>query len=309
MSEKNIIFSDFKYDKNINNYSTDFITKYLNIFSKQIKKYLEYYYNKLYKEKKEKINFEKEEIESKKILLKYSEDKKYYEYYKTDNKNFDDFKLYINCLVTLFTEFTKNLSNKYIINCKYLYILKSEILLLRNEFAHRNNATIELVLRFFENLYFFNKYINIIEIEIDLLEEWTKKELQFIIHSYLDINLQIDSFKIENENILTSYKKHFNNEIKFNYKNWNEKGMEKIMNDIIPYKIKLNLEYVNSDSEEDNNIYYKNSYNNEDKDEIEEMKISEDDNEEIEDEEKKENENKNIEDNKINNNNLKLFDI
>ena len=104
-------------------------------------------------------------------------------------------------------------------------------------------------------------------------------------------------------------KKKFNNEIKFNYKNWNEKGMEKIMNDIIPYKIKLNLEYVNSDSEEDNNIYYKNSYNNEDKDEIEEMKISEDDNEEIEDEEKKENENKNIEDNKINNNNLKLFDI
>ena len=38
---------------------------------------------------------------------------------------------------------------------------------------------------------------------------------------------------------------------KFNYKNWNEKGMEKIMNDIIPNKIKLNLEYVNSDSEED----------------------------------------------------------
>ena len=300
MSEKNIIFSDFKYDKNINNYSTDFITKYLNIFSKQIKKYLEYYYNKLYKEKKEKINFEKEEIESKKILLKYSEDKKYYEYYKTDNKNFDDFKLYINCLVTLFTEFTKNLSNKYIINCKYLYILKSEILLLRNEFAHRNNATIELVLRFFENLYFFNKYINIIEIEIDLLEEWTKKELQFIIHSYLDINLQIDSFKIKNENILTSYKKHLNNEINLNCKNWNKEGMEKIINEIKPDKIKIKLDYNNSDNEEDNDISYKNS--NDDNDNLEKLKIS-NDSEENEDEEEKKNENKNIDDNKINNNN------
>ena len=46
MSEKNIKISNFKYDKNINNYSTDFITKYLNIFSKQLKKYLEYYYNR-----------------------------------------------------------------------------------------------------------------------------------------------------------------------------------------------------------------------------------------------------------------------
>ena len=295
------------YDKDINNYSTDFITKYLNIFVKQIKKFLEYFYNILYEEPK--IDFQKEENKSKDILLKYCEDKKFYEYYKKNNKKIDDFKLYINSLVMLFIEFTKNLSNKYIINKNYLIHLKNEILLLRNEFAHRNNATIELVLRFFENLYFFIKFINIMEIKKDLLEEWSKKELQFIIHSYLDINLQTDSFKIENENILSEYKKKFNNEIKFNYKNWNEKGMEKIMNDIIPYKIKLNLEYVNSDSEEDNNIYYKNSYNNEDKDEIEEMKISEDDNEEIEDEEKKENENKNIEDNKINNNNLKLFDI
>lgn len=304
MSEKNIIFSDFKYDKNIDNYSTDFITKYLNIFSKQLKKYLEYYYNKLYKEK---INFEKEEIKSKEILLNYSKDKKYYEYYKTDNKNFDDFKLYINSLVTLFTEFTKNLSNKYIINYKYLNILKSEILLLRNEFAHRNNATIELVLRFFENLYFFNKYINIIEIEIDLLEEWTKKELQFIIHSYLDINLQIDSFKIKNENILTSYKKHFNNEINLNCKNWNEEGMEKIMNEIKPDNIKIKLDYNNSDNEEDNDISYKNS--NDDNDDLEKLKISKDDSEENEDEEEKKNENKNIEDNKINNINIKSLNI
>ncbi len=301
MSEKNI--SDFKYDKNINNYSTDFITKYLIIFSKQIKKYLEYYYNKLYKDK---INFEKEENKSKEILLKYFDDKKYY---KTDIKNFDDFKLYINSLVILFTEFTKNLSNKYIINYKYLHILKNEILLLRNEFAHRNNATIELVLRFFENLYFFNKYINIIEIEKDLLEEWTKKELQFIIHSYLDINLQIDSFKIENENILTSYKKHFNNnEIKFNCKNWNEKGMEKIMKEINTDKIKIKLDYNNSDNEEDNKISYENSEDNNDI--LEGKKISEDDNEENEEEEEKKNENKNIEDNKINsNNNIKSLNI
>ena len=281
MSEKNIKISNFKYDKNINNYSTDFITKYLIIFSKQIKKYLEYYYNKLYKDK---INLEKEENKSKEILLKYFDDKKYY---KTDIKNFDDFKLYINCLVILFTEFTKNLSNKYIINYKYLHILKSEILLLRNEFAHRNNASIELVLRFFENLYFFNKYINIIEIEKDLLEEWTKKELQFIIHSYLDINLQIDSFKIENENILTSYKKHFNNEIKFNYKNWNEKGMEKIMKEINLDKIKIKLNFNNSDDEEDNKISYENSNNIEDNDILEEKKISEDENEENEEEEEK----------------------
>ena len=304
MSEKNIKISNFKYDKNINNYSTDFITKYLIIFSKQIKKYLEYYYNKLYKDK---INFEKEENKSKEILLKYFDDKKYY---KTDIKNFDDFKLYINCLVILFTEFTKNLSNKYIINYKYLHILKSEILLLRNEFAHRNNATIELVLRFFENLYFFNKYINIIEIEKDLLEEWTKKELQFIIHSYLDINLQIDSFKIENENILTSYKKHFNNEIKFNYKNWNEKGMEKIMKEINLDKIKIKLNFNNSDDEEDNKISYENSNNIEDNDILEEKKISEDENEENEEEEEKKKENKNIEDNKINsNNNIKSLNI
>ena len=304
MSEKNIKISNFKYDKNINNYSTDFITKYLIIFSKQIKKYLEYYYNKLYKDK---INFEKEENKSKEILLKYFDDKKYY---KTDIKNFDDFKLYINCLVILFTEFTKNLSNKYIINYKYLHILKSEILLLRNEFAHRNNASIELVLRFFENLYFFNKYINIIEIEKDLLEEWTKKELQFIIHSYLDINLQIDSFKIENENILTSYKKHFNNEIKFNYKNWNEKGMEKIMKEINLDKIKIKLNFNNSDDEEDNKISYENSNNIEDNDILEEKKISEDENEENEEEEEKKNENKNIEDNKINsNNNIKSLNI
>ena len=281
MSEKNIKISNFKYDKNINNYSTDFITKYLIIFSKQIKKYLEYYYNKLYKDE---INFEKEENKSKEILQKYFDDKKYY---KTDIKNFDDFKLYINCLVILFTEFTKNLSNKYIINYKYLHILKSEIILLRNEFAHRNNATIELVLRFFENLYFFNKYINIIEIEKDLLEEWTKKELQFIIHSYLDINLQIDSFKIENENILTSYKKHFNNEIKFNYKNWNEKGMEKIMKEINPDKIKIKLDYDNSDNEENNKISYEISNNVEDNDILEEKKFSEDDNEENEEEEEK----------------------
>ena len=281
MSEKNIKISNFKYDKNINNYSTDFITKYLIIFSKQIKKYLEYYYNKLYKDE---INFEKEENKSKEILQKYFDDKKYY---KTDIKNFDDFKLYINCLVILFTEFTKNLSNKYIINYKYLHILKSEILLLRNEFAHRNNASIELVLRFFENLYFFNKYINIIEIEKDLLEEWTKKELQFIIHSYLDINLQIDSFKIENENILTSYKKHFNNEIKFNYKNWNEKGMEKIMKEINPDKIKIKLDYDNSDNEENNKISYEISNNVEDNDILEEKKFSEDDNEENEEEEEK----------------------
>lgn len=281
MSEKNIKISNFKYDKNINNYSTDFITKYLIIFSKQIKKYLEYYYNKLYKDE---INFEKEENKSKEILQKYFDDKKYY---KTDIKNFDDFKLYINCLVILFTEFTKNLSNKYIINYKYLHILKSEIILLRNEFAHRNNATIELVLRFFENLYFFNKYINIIEIEKDLLEEWTKKELQFIIHSYLDINLQIDSFKIENENILTSYKKHFNNEIKFNYKNWNEKEMEKIMKEINPDKIKIKLDYDNSDNEENNKISYEISNNVEDNDILEEKKFSEDDNEENEEEEEK----------------------
>ena len=281
MSEKNIKISNFKYDKNINNYSTDFITKYLIIFSKQIKKYLEYYYNKLYKDE---INFEKEENKSKEILQKYFDDKKYY---KTDIKNFDDFKLYINCLVILFTEFTKNLSNKYIINYKYLHILKSEIILLRNEFAHRNNATIELVLRFFENLYFFNKYINIIEIEKDLLEEWTKKELQFIIHSYLDINLQIDSFKIENENILTSYKKHFNNEIKFNYKNWNEKEMEKIMKEINPDKIKIKLDYDNSDNEENNKISYEISNNVEDNDILEEKKFSEDVNEENEEEEEK----------------------
>ena len=281
MSEKNIKISNFKYDKNINNYSTDFITKYLIIFSKQIKKYLEYYYNKLYKDE---INFEKEENKSKEILQKYFDDKKYY---KTDIKNFDDFKLYINCLVILFTEFTKNLSNKYIINYKYLHILKSEIILLRNEFAHRNNATIELVLRFFENLYFFNKYINIIEIEKDLLEEWTKKELQFIIHSYLDINLQIDSFKIENENILTSYKKHFNNEIKFNYKNWNEKGMEKIMKEINPDKIKIKLDYDNSDNEENNKISYEISNNVKENDILEKKKFSEDDNEENEEEEEK----------------------